>query len=377
MLTVCCLVYQNNNTMLRNNKNLIKKSYDTLIPYVPGRDADLLAKDLGLKRVIKLASNENPFGPSPKALVAANKALTKCHRYPDSNAIFLREKLAEKYTIDPSNIIIGSGADSLIHAIAQTFLSIDNEVIISEHAFSSYEIATKANEGNVIIAPSKNYGHDLVAMQNCITEKTKLIFLANPNNPTGTYFSLSHFEKFLKSIPKNILVILDEAYYEYIENDEDSLKLLNTFQNLIILRTFSKAYGLAGFRVGYGFADPSIIELLNRIRSPFTVSVPALAAAVAALDDTEFLEATLEHNKVMRAYFSKALDSMKLNYIGTIGNFLTVNFNSDANMLFQTLLKKGIILRPLKNYKMDNHLRITLGLREDLDTLINELEQML
>ncbi len=363
--------------MLKKN-GLIKTSYENITPYVPGLPAELLAKKLGLSHVIKLASNECPLGASPLAQKAAVDAIRNAHLYPDSDATYLRDKLSERLEFNKNRIIIGSGADSIIHALCQTFVSPGNEVIASQYAFASYEIATKANEGVFKAAKAHDYAHDLPNMLELINEKTRLIFLANPNNPTGTFFNHTAFLDFLQQVPKQVFVILDQAYLEFLEkHDEfDYLSLLQAHENLIILRTFSKAYGLAGFRVGYGIAHPEIIELLNRIRSPFTISVPALAAASAALDDVDFLQQVIHDNATNKACFSKKLTNLGLNSISNYGNFLTVNFGDKTTDIFENLLKKGIILRPLNNYQMLEHLRISIGTTEEMNLLINELESL-
>lgn len=362
--------------MLNHHKQLIKPSYLELNPYIPGKNSEVLKQELKLDRVIKLASNENPFGPSPKAIQAASETLKHSHRYPDSDITFLRRKLSEKFSMPIENIIVGSGSDCLFHTIAQAFLNFGDEVILSEFAFAVFEIATLVNQGRPIIVKATHYQHDLSKMAKEINAKTKLIFLANPNNPTGTWFTHAEFETFLQKVPKHILVIYDEAYFEYMEGYRDypdALSLQKSFSNLIITRTFSKAYGLAGFRVGYAFADRTIVELLNRIRPPFTVTVPAQAAATAALDDESFLQKTISHNRTARHLMEDALKKLSLQNIAIAGNFVTVNFGPKVLDIFNTLLTQGIILRPLVNYKMDNFLRISLGSETELNLAMERI----
>lgn len=364
--------------MLRRHPKLIKSSYQKITPYVAGKNDALLKKELKLARVIKLASNENPLGASELAVAAAESALTQCYRYPDSNGTFLKNALSKKFSVPTETILLSAGSDALFHTLAQTFINPDDEVIISEYAFATYEIATLANQGKPVIIPAKQFQHDLAGMLNAISNRTKLIFLANPNNPTGTWFTHETLKLFLQSIPSHILIVLDEAYFEYMQDIADyprALELRSLYPNLIISRTFSKAYGLAGLRIAYAFADPSIVELINTIRSPFTISTVSLAAAEAALNDTAFVQQTMQHNIAAKAYFLNQLAELNLENIAQVGNFVTVDFGDNAESIFNTLLQKGIILRPLKNYRMPNFLRITLGLKEELAWLTQELKQ--
>lgn len=368
--------------MLTTYPNLFKSAYQQISPYVAGKDIEKLKHDYGLKHIIKLASNENPLGPSPKSIIAANQALVDSHYYPDSTAENLRQSLANKFNCSVEQIIIGAGSDSLVHILAQTFISPGDEAIIAQFAFASYKIAVLANQGKPKIIPAKHYAHDLTAMLKAIQSSTKMLFLANPNNPTGSYFDDDELIDFLKQIPPSVLVILDQAYAEYLPEPSNfhakPAQLLKNYPNLVILRTFSKAYGLAGLRIGYGFADPQIIELLNRIRSPFTITRISLAAAEAALEDDAFITQTTKHNLAARAYFQSKLNQLGLEYLGQQGNFVCVKFGKGtAQRIFTTLLKKGIILRPLNYYQLDDYLRISLGQLNDLQTLVAELQVLL
>lgn len=364
--------------MLQHHKNLIKPSFLAITPYVAGKNAELLKKELKLERVIKLASNENALGASKKALRAAREALSQAHRYPDSNGTFLKNTLAEKFSVDTANILLCSGSDSLFHTLAQAFIFPGDEVIISEFAFASYEIATLANQGKPIIIKANHFQHDLPAMLKYLSARTKLIFLANPNNPTGTWFTHQELLVFMQNIPSEVLVILDEAYYEFMSDYPDyprAFEVQKKYPNLIISRTFSKIYGLAGFRISYAFADSSIIELIEKIRSPFTITSPSLAAAEAAVQDEEFVAKSIKHNTAAKKYFLAELKKLNLQSIAQAGNFVTVDFGDKTDKIFQELLQKGIILRPLKNYKMPDFLRITLGLEDELQTVVTELKK--
>jgi len=352
--------------------SLANPNIRNLAPYQPGKPIEELERELGINQIIKLASNENPLGPGREALAAAQESLKSSADYPDGSGYLLKDALASKLDVDTSCITLGNGSDSLFGLLAQAFLKPGGEAIISEYAFASYYIATMANHGKPIIVPANNWGHDLTAMQNAISSNTQLIFIANPNNPTGTYVTKDALTSFLENIPQSILVVLDEAYFEYVQQDDypNGIAFQRQYPNVITTRTFSKIHGLAGLRVGYAISDPEIANILNRVRPPFNVNSPALVAAAAALDDQEHVENSLQNNLHGYQQLTAAFTEMELSYLPSVGNFITVDMGQDATATFNDLLHKGIIVRPLLPYKMPNHLRITIGTEEQNERLI-------
>ncbi|MFC6669603.1 histidinol-phosphate transaminase [Marinobacterium aestuariivivens] len=335
-----------------------------LQPYVPGKPADELERELGLRQVVKLASNENPLGPSPVALAAAQQALGSLHLYPDASGYRLKTALQRVHGLAPEQLTLGNGSNDVLELLARAFIRPGDEVIYSEYAFLVYPIVTQASGATAVVTPARNWGHDLAAMQAAITERTRLIFIANPNNPTGTWLSETELTAFLDAVPASVIVVLDEAYTEYVQAPgfPDGLALLARYPNLVVTRTFSKAWGLAGLRCGYAAADPVITDLLNRVRQPFNVAGPSLAAAEAVLEDHDYLARTIATNSAGMAQLEQGFRGLGLDYIPSVGNFICVDLGRPAGPLYQQLLQLGIILRPVGNYRMPNHLRVSIGL---------------
>jgi histidinol-phosphate aminotransferase len=350
----------------------------SLHPYQPGKPISELQRELGVEDVVKLASNENPLGCSPKALEAMKAEMGDIARYPDANGFYLKEALSSRLGVLPEQITLGNGSNDVLDLIARTFTGPGSEVIFSEHAFLVYPIVTKAVEATAVEVPARQYGHDLEAMAAAITEKTRLIFIANPNNPTGTWVTAAELREFMHRVPENVIVVVDEAYYEYVSFPEypQSINKLSEFPNLVVTRTFSKAYGLAGIRVGYAVSHADVAGLLNRIRQPFNVNSLALAAAEAALGDTEFLQRAVAVNREGMDYLMSEMDKLGYAYIPSAGNFLTVNFQCDGLELYNKLLREGVIVRPVANYNMPEHLRISIGTSEENQRFVEALKKV-
>jgi len=358
---------------------LANEAIRSLHPYLPGKPISELERELGITNIIKLASNENPLGCSPIAKESIMNELAEISRYPDANGYYLKEAIANIHAIQIDQLTLGNGSNDVLNLIARTFAGPGSEVIFSQHAFVVYPIAAKVVGADAVVVAAKNFGHDLEAMANAITEKTRLIFIANPNNPTGTCLYKDELKKFMQSVPENVIVVMDEAYYEYVEDDNypQTLTWLELFPNMIITRTFSKAYGLAGARIGYSVSHRDIAGLLNRIREPFNVNSFAMAAATTAIKDNQFLEQAVNLNKEGMNFLIKQLQELELTYIPSKGNFITVNMGSDAAPYYQKLLHQGVIVRPVANYQMPNHLRVSIGLMEENTRFIDALKMVL
>jgi len=328
---------------------------------------------------IKLASNENPFGPSPKALEAISKAAPRLHVYPDQKSIELREALAKKLKLSEDNIIIGNGSDEIMQLASATFLRPGEEVIIPAHTFSLYETFTHLFDGRPVIVDLKDNEQELEAMAQAITPKTKMIFLCNPHNPTGTMISKAKLEAFLSRVPKNVLVIIDEAYVEFVDSKDfpDTLPLVKERENILVLRTFSKYYGLAGLRIGYGIASPELIKYMFRVKPPFNVNRLAQAGALAALEDDLFLEKTYKNNIEQRNFLYQELDKLGLEYEKTQSNFIFMEVKQSADEIFLQMLKAGIIIRPLTSFGLPYAIRVSIGTREQNERFIQALTQLL
>ncbi len=354
-----------------------------LTPYQPGKPIEELEREYNISEIIKLASNENPLGPSPRALTAVADHLTELSRYPDGNGFVLKQELCRRFKLQPEQITLGNGSNDLLELIARAFVSPDNEVIFSQHAFAVYPIVTQAVGARAVITPARDWGYDLAAIGKAITQNTRLIFIANPNNPTGTWLSQDVLYAFLQKVPRHVLVVLDEAYYEYasapamgIADYPDSMQWLNEFPNLIVTRTFSKAYGLAGLRVGYAASRPEVADYLNRVRQPFNVNTLALEAAVMALADEDHMQQSIAVNAAGMKQFSDAFVQMELDYISSAGNFVAVRVGR-ALEVYEQLLRRGIITRPIANYDMPEHLRISIGTESENDRCLAALQQIL
>lgn len=355
------------------------RSIQAMSPYSPGKPIEELQRELGLSNVVKLASNENPMGPSPKVLQAIECGLPQLCRYPDANGVLLKQKLCEQHGVKPEQITLGNGSNDVLELIARAYCNAASEIIYSQHGFMVYPLAAQALAAKGVAVAAKNWCHDLQAMAAAITAKTKLIFLANPNNPTGTFFDTNTLVTFLDAVPENVIVVLDEAYSEYIDLGQypNGVELLQSYRNLVVTRTFSKAYGLAALRVGYCVANVEITDILNRIRQPFNVNSLALVAALAALEDEQYLAQSVCLNKRGLAQLEAGFKKLGLEYIASVGNFIAVDFKREAQPIYQALLQKGVIVRPLTNYEMPNHLRISVGLERENNRLLEALGEVL
>ena len=360
-------------------KRLANAKIQHLSPYPPGKPIEELARETGIRGIIKLASNENPLGPSAKALEAAQNSLNHFHRYPDGAAYDLKQALSHHLNCQSDQITLGNGSDNVLRLIAKAYCQVGDQVVVSSQAFVTFSIVATVALAEVIEAPMSNWCHDLAAMAAAVTEKTKLVFIANPNNPTGTWVPHKSVETFLKTVPLTTLVVMDEAYFEYADdpNYPNSLALQRDYPNLIVTRTFSKIYGLAGLRVGYAISDPAIADILDRIRLPFDVSIPAQAAAIAALADEDYLKNSLSMNRLGYLQLVDGFERLNLSYIPSATNFLTVDVGQEGQIIYQALLKQGVIVRPMQGYGMPNHLRISIGLPSENDALLSALKLVL
>ena len=353
-----------------------RKEINNMHPYVPGKPIEDVQKELGLEKIVKLASNENPLGCSPLAKDAMIKSLDNISLYPDGNCGALKSAIANHLSIQEDQLIFGAGSDEILGMLGQVFLSPGNQVLTSDQSFPRYDSAAHLMGAHIIKVPLLNYTYDLATMKEHINENTKLIILANPNNPTGTYFTQTSLLEFLDLVPSDSLVVLDEAYYEYADATDypQSLELLNKYSNLIILRTFSKAYGLASLRVGYGIAHSKTIELLNRVRNPFNVNSLAQAAAIAGLKDQEFVKQSISLNQESKAYMYKELKQLGISFIPTQANFIMFDAKGPSDVLFQDFLKRGFIIRPA--FGVPNWVRVTLGTPQQMKDFITVLKEI-
>ena len=356
-----------------------------LQPYSPGKPVEELERELGISNAIKLASNENPLGCSPLVTDMLSRASHHVELYPDANAYYLKQQLAQKLGIEPNQITIGNGSNDVLDLVARSFLDGGTAAIYSQYAFLVYALVTQAcgAQAQVADANSPNaaqpYGHDLDAMLTLIRDNTRVIFIANPNNPTGTWLESDALRSFLDQVPEHIAIVIDEAYFEYVDIEQypDSLQWLGQYPNLIVTRTFSKIYGIAGLRVGYAVSSPELADLFNRIRQPFNGNTLALAAARVALDDDAFVEQSRRSNQQGLQFMQAWFDKHGLDYIPSAGNFLTVRFGDDSARIYQGLLERGVIVRPVANYNMADFLRISVGSKPQLEQMFAALENIL
>ena len=337
----------------------------SIAPYQPGKPVSELAREMGLEEssIVKLASNENPLGIGPRTRAAIERALGDIARYPDGNGYELKMALSRRYGVDLSAIVLGNGSNDVLELVALAFLGPGRAAVMSQHAFAVYPLATQARGARAIVVPAKSYAHDLEAMAKAVDDETYVVWAANPNNPTGTLASPDEVEAFLRKVPERVVVVIDEAYNEYIKADlrTDTLKLLKRHPNLVVTRTFSKAYGLAGLRVGYALAHPSVADVMNRVRQPFNVNSIALTAAAAALDDMEFVARSYAENLNGLRQLAEGAQALGLDYIPSYGNFLTIRVGK-AQEVFKRLLRRGVIVRPVGGgYGLPEHLRVTTG----------------
>ena len=364
--------------------DLAAPGVQALQPYLPGKPVAELEREYGISNAIKLASNENPFGPGPLALAAAREVLQDLSRYPEGSAWLLAEKLAGKHQLARGCITLGNGSNDVLDIIARVFLTPAHEAVFSQYAFAVYPIAVQAVGAKARIAPAHDgsrgpaCGHDLDAMSRLVGPDTRLVFIANPNNPTGTWLESDALEDFIANLPAHVMIVVDEAYFEYVDKASypDTSAWLDRFPNLIVTRTFSKAYGLAGLRIGYALSHPDVAGLLNRVRQPFNVNTVAQAAALAALDDVEHLQQSIRRNREGMEQLVSGFHALGLAYIESAGNFVAVNTGRGLER-YEALLQKGVIVRPVANYGMPDHLRVTVGRAEENARLLAALEQVL
>ena len=355
-----------------------------IAPYQPGKPMSELAREYGLdeRAIIKLASNENPLGPSPRAKAAIESEFAELSRYPDGNAFELKTALSRRYRVPMEAIVVGNGSNDVLEMAAAAFLAPGRSSVFAQHAFAVYPLATQARGAKSIVVPARDFGHELDSMLDAIAPDTRIVFIANPNNPTGPFIRGAELKAFLERVPKDVLVVLDEAYNEYLpaELRYDSTGWLPKHPNLLVTRTFSKIYGLAGLRVGFGICDPRVADLLNRVRQPFNVNNLALAAAVAAIEDTEFVARSCEVNRAGMHQLEQGFKALGIHWIPSAGNFVSVQVPASggkpqAGIVYDKLLRQGVIVRPVAGYGMPDHLRVTIGLPEENERFLAALKQ--
>jgi histidinol-phosphate aminotransferase len=350
-----------------------------IAPYQPGKPISELERELGISGIVKLASNENPLGCSPKATAAMLEAIKTIALYPDGNGFELKDALCRCYGVEHERMVLGNGSNDMLELAARAFLTVGDKAVYSDHAFAVYPLATQAVGATGISVPAINFGHDLEAMLKvAVDQQAKLVFIANPNNPTGTFIGEVDLLGFLRALPSQILVVLDEAYNEYLPEEcrYDSVSWLKDFPNLIISRTFSKAYGLAGLRVGYAFADVQVADMMNRVRQPFNVNSVAQAAAVAALQDTDFVKQTHALNQRGMEQITQGLRKLGLEFIPSYGNFISFKIGNGLKK-YRRLLELGVIVRPVASYDMPDYLRVSIGLESENEKFLSALKQVL
>jgi histidinol-phosphate aminotransferase len=358
--------------------DLVLPTVAALKPYEPGKPIEEVQRELGLTGVVKLASNENPLGPSPMAVAALRAAIDDLNRYPDGGSVQLTRKIADHHKVTPDHIFLGCGSVEILNLLAYLFIRPGLNAITSEHAFAIYELADAASGGVTKTAPMKDYTFDLDAMGDLIDQHTRVIWLANPNNPTGTIYKRDAWERLLARLPDHVVIVADEAYFEFVRDPDypNALNYLERIPNLIVLRTFSKIFGMAGLRVGYGVAHPEMVNLLNNVRQPFNINLLAQAAVLAAMDDDEHVRRTLQVNLEGIEYLEREFRRLEIPFVPTQGNFFLVDVG-DGVKVFNALLRKGVIVRPMHGYKFPRHVRISVGLPEENRKLIAALEQVL
>ncbi|QGX41309.1 histidinol-phosphate transaminase [Permianibacter aggregans] len=351
-----------------------------LHPYQPGKPISELERELGLSHIVKLASNENPLGISARAKAAIEKALKEVTFYPDANGFYLKQALANLLHVAMEQITLGNGSNDVLDMLVRTFVEPGDQVVCAEHCFIAFPISAQAQGADITTVPAKDFGHDLPAMQAAVNEHTKLVYLVNPNNPTGTWLRERELKTFLQSLPSEVIVVYDEAYFEYACGTPEypnAIKLLSEFPNLVVLRTFSKAYGLAALRLGFAVSNADIADLLNRVRQPFNCNSLALAAGVAVLEDKEYLDNAVEVNRAGLMQLADGLQKLGLSPIPSLGNFLCVDLQRPARPIYEALLKEGVIVRPIGNYGLPNHVRISVGLSEHNTRCLEALAKVL
>lgn len=360
-------------------KQLHRQQILAIKPYVPGKPVEEVERELGISGVIKLASNENPLGPAPAAIEMMHSMVDKVAAYPDGNCYYLKNALAASLDLSPANLIVGNGSDEVIKLIAEAFLDEGEEAIVADPTFSEYDFAVKIMGGRTVVIPGKNYTHDLEAMAAAVTERTKLVFVCNPNNPTGTKVGKAEARALLDKLPDGVITVFDEAYYEYVTDDDypQTLDFVREGRDVIVLRTFSKIYGLAGLRIGYGVSTPELIGLLSRVREPFNVNMIAQSAALAALGDQEHVVKSREMNEAGKKYLYGEFDRLGLSYMPTHANFIWVNIKTDCKNAFAKLLRRGVIVRTGDIFGAPDVIRVTIGTPEQNKRFIETLGEVL
>lgn len=357
-----------------------QRGLDKIEPYVPGKPIEEVQREYGLQDVIKLASNENPLGPSPRAVAAMREALVRVNVYPDGQSYYLRQAIARYLDLDPDQVTVGNGADGIIVQTCLAYLEEGDEVVVSRSSFPVYDVYTHVMRATLVKTPLRGYGIDLEAMAQAINERTKIVFVCNPNNPTGTVVTAPEVEEFLTAVPDHVLVVFDEAYYEFVDTDAfpDTLRYVREGrQNVLTIRTFSKVYGLAGIRLGYAAAVPEVLAPLNAVREPFAVNLLAQAAGLAVLEDEDFLRASVMANRAGRHFLYREFERLGLFAVRSHTNFVLVRVGPRAGQVARALLERGIIVRPCGAYDLDEFLRVTVGSAEQNARLIAALEEIL
>ena len=365
-----------------------KPGIELIKPYQGGKPIEEVERELGITDVIKLASNENPLGPAPMAISAIKKSAAKVNLYPDGNSYYLKNDLAEHLNVgdraptlqvSPENLIIGNGSNEILQVLGDTFISPNDETIYSEHSFVVYMLVSHVCGAKSVTVPLVDYTHDLEAMADSITDATKVIFIDNPGNPLGTMVTAEQVDNFMKRVPQHVLVAFDEAYYEYVERDDypQTFKYVHAGRNVIVLRTFSKIYGLAGLRIGYGITTSEVAGLMNRVRQPFNSNLIAQAAARAALKDTEHVAKAIAVNYEGKKYLYKAFDELGIDYVPSATNFILVNLERSGQEVCDELMKLGVIARPMTGYKFPNSIRVTIGTQSQNQRFIDALKKVL
>jgi len=360
-------------------KNKARPQIFNLKPYVPGKPIEEVQRELGIDDIIKLASNENPLGPSPLGQKAFSEVVDKLHIYPDANCFRLKQKLSRMLDCNPQDLLVGNGSDELLKLLAETFLNPGDEIIFAQPSFAEYEFTATIMGATSVKVPLIDFKHDLNAMLAAITPRTKMLYICNPNNPTGTIVTAEEIDSFMSRVPQDVLIIFDEAYYEYVESPSyaSGIKYVKEGRNAVVLRTFSKIYGLAALRVGYGVTTPDIAAAVERVTEPFNVNTPAQVAAAAALDDKEHLEQSRKVNQAGKKYLYEEFEKLQLKYLKTDANFIFVDTGKDSQEVFQELLKKGVIIRSGDIFGYPTYIRVTVGSEKENVRFIEGLKKIL
>lgn len=360
-------------------RNIVPEYILKISPYVAGKPIEEVERELGIKVQAKLASNENPFGPSPMVLKAMEEELSKINRYPDSDGYYLREKIAHLHGVTMEQIILGNGVTEILDLIARTFIAPEDNAVIAKQTFIMYPLVLQYLNANFTAVPLKDYRYDLKAIANSVNERTKLVYIANPNNPTGTIVNKEEVNEFINSIPPHVVVAMDEAYYDYIDTSDypDSFAYIEAGKNIIILRSFSKAYGLAGLRIGYGIASQELLSYIHRVRLPFNANTLSQIAAIAALDDTDHMEYSKKANKEGMELLTSELTKMGVNFVESVTNFLLVITEKDSDEISNKLLHEGIIVRSMKKWGFPTSLRVTIGRKKEIEAFLLAFKKVL